>query len=83
MKHLKAFASDDFKKEAMESGFFQCPTCGIVWFGKPDVQECPVAPHGKPVQVAVLCRKCDLFVPISHFAQHLTETKHDHGNLVH
>jgi len=67
------------KQDAQRSGLFQCQTCGLVWFGRSDIQECPDAPHGKPVHVALLCRTCDAIVPIDHLASHIKGELHQNG----
>ena len=33
------------------SGFSQCRTCGLTWFGRCNSGLCPEGPHGKPVQI--------------------------------
>lgn len=63
--------------EKRDSGFFQCRTCGLLWFGRYNFEQCPEGPHGKPVQVALLCRECDNFVTIDRLAQHLATVKHE------
>jgi hypothetical protein len=67
-------------KDAAEkvSGFFQCRTCGLTWFGRYNSEQCPEGPHGKPVQIAMLCRECDNFVSIDRLAEHLATVKHEH-----
>jgi hypothetical protein len=74
---LKSFSPDHSTEDAKRSGFFQCPQCGLVWFGRPDIEQCPEGPHGQPVHVVVLCRICDTAVPIERFAEHLVNGKHD------
>jgi hypothetical protein len=74
---LKTFAPEHLVESAKESGFLQCPKCGLVWFGKPDSATCPQAPHGRPVHVAVICRSCDIFVPIERMAAHLADAIHN------
>ena len=66
-------------KDAAEkkSGFFQCRTCGLTWFGRYNSEQCPEGPHGKPVQVAMLCRECDNFISIENLAEHLATVKHE------
>jgi hypothetical protein len=59
------------------SGFFQCRTCGLTWFGRYNSEQCPDGPHGKPVQIAMLCRGCDNFVSIDRLAEHLATVKHE------
>ena len=66
-------------EDAERSGLFQCPKCGLIWFGRPDIQQCPEAPHGEPVHVALLCRTCDSFVPINGLASHLSSETHKSG----
>jgi len=76
---LKSFAPEHLTDEARQSGFFQCPTCGLIWFGRADYDFCPQGPHGEPVHVAVLCRICDAVVPIQLLTAHLVDQKHDLG----
>ena len=74
---LDLFAPDHLKEQAQNSGFFQCPECGLVWFGKPDEAICPAGPrHVRPVHIALLCRSCDIAVPIKELAAHLNERGH-------
>ena len=77
MTNLNTFAPEHLTEDAKRSGFFQCPTCGLIWFGRADIQECPQAPHGRPVHVAILCRICDAVIPLEQFAHHLVHTKHN------
>jgi hypothetical protein len=79
MTHSESFAPENLKEEAAKSGFFQCPTCGLVWFGLPEINCCPGDHPTEPVHVAVLCRFCDITVPIVLFADHLATMKHDLG----
>ena len=79
MPNLKSFSPEHLKEKAKQSGFFQCPTCGLVWFGRADIEECPQAHHGRPVHVAILCRICDEVIPLELFAFHLVNTKHEFG----
>lgn len=79
MSKLKVFAPTHLTEEAKESGFFQCPACGLIWFGRPDIELCPEGHAGKPVHVAILCRPCDLVIPLDEFAHHLVNTEHDFG----
>lgn len=76
MAHLRSFSPEHLSERARESGFFQCPRCGLIWFGRDDIQECPQGPHGRPVHVAILCRTCDEVVPIEHFQTHLGMRQH-------
>jgi len=80
MATLKSFAPKHLIPDAEESGFLQCPECRLIWFGRPDIAACPQAPHGRPVHVAILCRVCDVVVPMEHMAAHLTSA--DHVNAV-
>jgi len=73
---LKSFSPEHLAKDAERSGFLHCPKCGLIWFGKPDIPQCPQGPHGQPVQVAVLCRTCDTVVPLERFAAHLANRNH-------
>lgn len=75
---LDCFAPDHLKEAAKNSGFFQCPACGLVWFGKPNATIClaGTSSHGRPVHVALLCRTCDCEVPVEHFAAHLSSRVH-------
>jgi hypothetical protein len=74
---LKSFSPEYLTGDAQQSGFFQCPKCGLIWFGGADHEFCPQGPHGDPVHVAVLCRICDSVVPIQLLAAHLVNQKHD------
>ena len=76
MAKLNSFAPDHLKKAAEHSGLFQCRTCGLIWFGRLDIHECPDGPHGKPVRVVLLCRTCDAVVPIDELADHLAGEWH-------
>ena len=78
MASLKTFAPEHLIGDAEQSGFFQCPTCGLIWFGRPDIAQCPDL-HGRAVHVVVLCRTCDAVVPIEHFAEHLADREHEVG----
>jgi hypothetical protein len=75
---LKTLVPEHLTEEAEQSGFFQCPTCGLIWFGRPEIAQCPEGPHGRPVHV-VLCRTCDDTVPIERFAAHLANRDHEFG----
>jgi hypothetical protein len=77
MTNLESFSPDYLTEQAKQSGFFQCPKCGLVWFGRLDSTCCPGGMHGKPVHVAVLCRICDKFIPIERLAAHLASLEHD------
>ena len=77
MADLKSFSPEHLTEDARQSGFFQCLKCGLVWFGRADIAQCPQGPHGRPVHVAVLCRICDLAVPVGRFAEHLASREHD------
>ena len=80
MSKLKTFTPEHLIEDAKKSGFFQCPNCGLVWFGHPDYEYCPeTSAHGKPLHVAVLDRICDSVIPIQQLANHLVDTKHDLG----
>ena len=60
MGELQTFAPGYLIEQAKMNGFFQCPDCGLVWFGKPESEVCPDdAYHGEPVHVAVLDRNHD------------------------
>ncbi len=66
---------DDAEKK---SGFFYCRTCGLHWFGRYNSEQCPEGPqHGKPIQVAMMCRECDGFIPIDRLAEHFATVKHE------
>ncbi len=73
---LESYAPEHLTQAAERSGFFQCKKCGLVWFGRTDIAQCPEGPHGKPVHVAILCRTCDVAVPIERFAEHLAGQTH-------
>jgi hypothetical protein len=76
-RELDTFAPNHLKEAAKKSGFFQCKKCGLVWFGKPDATTCPEAPsHRRPVHVALLCRICDLEMPIELLVKHLNDPQH-------
>ncbi len=78
MANLGTISFNSIRNEAeKQSGFFQCPTCGLLWFGRYNSEECPEGPHGKPVQVAMMCRECDSFITIDHLAEHLASVKHE------
>jgi hypothetical protein len=80
MASLKSFSPEHLVQEAEQSGFFQCKTCGLIWFGRNDTAQCPEGKHGKPVHVVVLCRTCDEVIPVSEFAAHLA--RQEHANLI-
>jgi hypothetical protein len=77
VESLRSFSPEHLFEDAQESGFFQCPKCGLIWFGRADILECPSGPHGQPVHVAVLCRICDAVVRIEDFVAHLAGREHD------
>ena len=82
MQRFKASTQNPLRKEAERySGVFQCPTCGLLWFGRYNVEQCPEGLHGRPVQVALLCRECDTYVPIDLLAEHLTNVNHEHLSM--
>ena len=76
MATLKSFSPDHLVKDAERSGFFRCRKCGLIWFGRPDIEECPDGPHGKPVRVVLLCRVCDAVVPAEQLVAHLSGQTH-------
>jgi hypothetical protein len=86
-KHVKkVFAPEHLTERARNSGFFQCPKCGHIWFGKPDAYCCPdfctSSPGGpavEPVHVTVHCRECDADVPLARFVEHLTDPRFRHA----
>jgi hypothetical protein len=49
MTSLKTFSPAHLTEDAKQSGFFQWPTCGLIWFGRPDIAQCPQGSHGRPV----------------------------------
>lgn len=61
--------------ELNASGFYQCPTCALIWFGGNNTKQCPNG-HPRQQHVEVLCRDCDEYVPVSRFAAHLTSDFH-------
>lgn len=63
------------ERELLESGFYQCPTCALIWFGRDDIRQCPNG-HGGRRHTEILCRTCDDFIPVSRFASHLTSADH-------
>lgn len=73
-EELEAFAPVGLIDEAEQSGFFHCKRCGLVWFGTPS--PCPEGSHGHPVRVALLCRTCDVAVPLEELADHLAGVDH-------
>jgi predicted RNA-binding Zn-ribbon protein involved in translation (DUF1610 family) len=73
---LKPFAPERLRADASRSGFFQCPECGLVWFGRPDIKTCPGGPHGDPVSVAFLCRTCDAVISADQLVEHLCAESH-------
>ena len=79
MTSLKTFSPAHLTEDAKRSGFFQCPTCGLIWFGRPDIDQCPQGSHGRPVHVAVLCRTCDVVVRVERFAAHIADRTHQVG----
>jgi hypothetical protein len=72
---LDTFGPDHLREEAQQSGFFHCLECGLFWFGG-NARSCPEADHGPPVQVALLCRACDIAIPLADFTEHLTDRDH-------
>lgn len=76
MPGMETFSPGDLVEDAKRSGFLQCPRCGLVWFGRQDIESCPEPTHGKPVHVAVLCRTCDTVVPVERLAAHLSSGVH-------
>ena len=78
-QNLDSFAPEMRKRMAKNSGFLQCRTCGLIWFGQPAQTTCPETPaHGQAVRVVVVCRDCDLDVPIEHLAKHLNDPHRHH-----
>ena len=75
MTKLKSFSPDGLAQDAERSGFFQCPQCGLIWFGKPDMEECPDG-HGRLARVVLLCRVCDVPVPAEKLIEHLSGQAH-------
>ena len=74
MSDTKVFAPEHLEDAARGSGFFHCKKCGLVWFGAPENNHvCPEGPHGRPVAVVLLCRKCDLDVPLAQLSEHLAK----------
>ena len=73
---LSTFGPDYLREDAEQSGFFHCRECGLFWFGRPDAATCPDEQHGEAVQVALLCRTCDIAVPIDDLAEHLSDRDH-------
>ena len=73
-EELEAFAPVGMIDEAEQSGFFHCKECGLVWFGIGS--PCPEGAHGPPVRVALLCRICDVEVPLEELADHLAGEDH-------
>jgi hypothetical protein len=62
--------------DAERSGFAQCKECGIIWFGRDDITECPSGCRSRSTHVAVLCRACDVPVSVFEFAAHLESHNH-------
>jgi len=79
MDQRESFSPQRLLREAKRSGFFQCPKCGLVWFGLPEAAECPEPSHGRAVHVVIVCRTCDEAVPIEDFVTHLTDGSHMFG----
>jgi hypothetical protein len=79
MAILKSFSPGRLTSNAEHSGFVQCSKCGLIWFGRDDIAECPEGPHGQSVHVAVLCRTCDEVITLSQFAEHLASEAHASG----
>lgn len=79
MANLKSFSPEHLRNDAEQSGFYQCTKCGLIWFGRDDIAQCPQGPHGAPVHVSVLCRTCDAVIPIGAFATHLASGDHADG----
>ncbi len=77
MAKLKSFSPQHLVEDAERSGLFQCRKCGLIWFGRPDIQQCPEGPHGKPVHVVLLCRKCDAAISIDQLTVHLAGKIHN------
>jgi len=73
---LETFGPAHLREEAEQSGFFHCRECGMFWFGRPESSTCPEAQHGRPVQVALVCRTCDIAIPLADLAEHLTDRDH-------
>jgi hypothetical protein len=72
---LDTFGPEHLREEAEQSGFFHCRECGLFWFGRSEAT-CPEAEHGAPVQVALLCRVCDIAVPLADLPEHLGDRDH-------
>ena len=73
---LKSFSPPNLEEVAQQSGFFHCLRCGLIWFGGRDQSVCPEGPHGLPVRVAVICRDCDIPVPLERISDHLSSALH-------
>lgn len=73
---LKSFSPEHLTEAAQRSGFFQCQKCGLIWFGRPDIERCPQGPHGTPVRVVLLCRVCDATVSAEELAAHVSDWGH-------
>jgi hypothetical protein len=72
MAELKTFAPLELIPEAVESGFFHCRQCGLVWFGRPELSDtCPDCDHGDPVRVVLLCRVCDEAIRLGELKGHV------------
>ena len=80
MAKLKTFSPEHLAEEAEQSGFFQCKRCGLVWFGRGDIAQCPEGRHGRPVHVVVLCRTCDV-VSLSKILQHILLSENTSSGL--
>jgi len=77
MRKLNSFSPHHLVYKAKASGFFQCPLCGLVWFGSPESADtCPEGPHGPSVHVVVLCRSCNVIVSVAEIAAHLSSEFH-------
>ena len=78
MATLKSFSPEHLSAEAQESGFFQCPKCGLIWFGKRlgyDTDKCPEG-HGNAMRVAIVCMSCDETVSVKELTEHLASERH-------
>jgi len=77
MSKLKSFSPNHLTGDAEHSGFFQCPKCGLIWFGRADIEKCPEdRRHGAPLHVVLYCRVCDAVVSAERLSEHLSGSEH-------
>jgi non-ribosomal peptide synthetase component F len=72
----ETFSPEHVVEDARQSGLLQCRKCGLVWFSNGDAVSCPEGPHGRPVHVALICRKCDAVVSLADYPAHVASWMH-------